>query len=216
MASEYLLKKYKDVKPEEPKELTPEEKRKNWLHYHKWHFVVGAVVVALVASFVVEMLQKVEPDFTVAYYGQYYLDFGKEEEMEQLLESLVTDRNGDGKVHVQISSYVINEEDPNAYAQQVALVGDMTVGNSDIFLVADPESAQEQYGLFYQADGTVPEDTERAETVLNYAWSDCPAVSSLDLGMDLYLIRRIYANEEMLAEHAGYEELWEAITAGAK
>ena len=49
MASEYLKKKYKDVKPDVKRELTPAEKRKNWWHYHKWH-VAAAVVLTLIAE----------------------------------------------------------------------------------------------------------------------------------------------------------------------
>jgi len=44
MASEYLKWKYKDVRPDIPKELTPAEKRSNWWHYHKWYAAAAAYV----------------------------------------------------------------------------------------------------------------------------------------------------------------------------
>ena len=44
MASEYWKWKFKDVRPEEKRELTPEEKRKNWWHYHRWHEIGRAHV----------------------------------------------------------------------------------------------------------------------------------------------------------------------------
>ncbi len=69
MASEYLKKKYQDVKPDEKRELTPEEKRKNWWHYHIWHVVTGAALLVILCSIAWNALSTVEPDCQVAYVG---------------------------------------------------------------------------------------------------------------------------------------------------
>ena len=47
MASEYLKWKYRDVQRREEFVMTPEERRKNWWHYHKWHVVIGVLLIAL-------------------------------------------------------------------------------------------------------------------------------------------------------------------------
>lgn len=46
MASEYLLKKAKEeVKTQEVRVLTKAERRRNWWNYHKWHVVIGVLLV---------------------------------------------------------------------------------------------------------------------------------------------------------------------------
>ena len=59
MASEYLLKKYKDVKPDEPKELTKKEKRANWWHYHRLTLLIIALAAALVISFIWAIVREI-------------------------------------------------------------------------------------------------------------------------------------------------------------
>ena len=216
MASEYLLKKYKDVKPDEPIQLTQEQKRKNWWHYHRFHILACVIGLALLGSFIWEMVAKVEPDYQIAYVGEYSLPFGAEEDMEAILTPLLNDRNGDGKVSIMINSYVMNENDPNAYAAQVALVGDISLGSSSVFLVTDPMDVQNTFGIFYQEDGSIPEDENDVRSCKHYAWSSCPTVNALDLGMDLYLIQRGFINEEQIEKNKGVEVLWEVITNGAE
>ena len=73
MASEYLRKKYQDVKPEIRRELTPAEKRKNWWYYYKWHVVIGAGLLAILGSIVWNALHQIKPDYQIAYVGTYAL-----------------------------------------------------------------------------------------------------------------------------------------------
>ena len=61
MASEYLKWKYRDVKPEEKRELTPAEKRANWWHYHKWHVALGAVLLLAAGSILWHVLGVGQP-----------------------------------------------------------------------------------------------------------------------------------------------------------
>ena len=69
MASEYLLKKYKDVKPDEERELTPKEKRQNWWYYHKWHVVIGFILLLICLDLGKSALHigEVKPDLQIAY-----------------------------------------------------------------------------------------------------------------------------------------------------
>ena len=218
LASEYLLKKYKDVKPDEPIVLTKQEKRKNWWHYHKWYVLGGVFLAAVIISFVSEVVSKKEPDYQIAYVGQYALPFGVDDEILHRLEQIADDRNGDGRVTVLFNSFAINEMDPTAYASQVALVGDITLGSSEFFIVADPMEAQKQFGIFIQEDGTLPEDGTDVQSCMSIAWSDCDAMKDIDLGLDteFYLIRRGYVSEEMIAEHDGSDVFWEALIAGVE
>lgn len=212
MASEYLMKKYQDVKPDVPKELTEKEKRANWWHYHRIHFLVGALVLALVASFVWEMVSKVEPDFQIAYVGEKSLAMGVAEQIEAQLAELAFDKNGDGQVVVQVNSYVIDPEDTLSYTTQVSLMGDISVGSSDFFLVEDPVDFQENYGILTMVDGSVYDDDMDPEQCVRYAAEDCQGLNQVDLGTELYLCRRVFVKEDDLQAHASADILWEAMT----
>ena len=128
---------------------------------------------------------------------------------------MLEDRNGDGKVVLQVNEYVINETDPYAYATQVALIGDITLGTSSVFIVEDLMEAQHQYGIFYQEDGTVPEDDATEFDCAGYAWKNCPAIADVDLGGDYFIAHRGWINEEHVEQNAGVELLWKTMTAGA-
>ena len=70
MASEYWKWKFKDVQPEEKRELTPEEKLRNWWYYHKWHIAAGAVLIAVPCSIAWNALHQIKPDYQIAYVGE--------------------------------------------------------------------------------------------------------------------------------------------------
>ena len=71
MASEYLQWKYRDVKPEEKPEYSPKEKRRNWLHYHKWWILLGVLLLIAPADILrgVLGLGIIRPDYQMAYVG---------------------------------------------------------------------------------------------------------------------------------------------------
>jgi len=215
LASEYLMKKYKDVKPDEPIQLTDKEKKKNWWEYHKFYFLVGGILLAFVISFIWELASRVDPDYQIAFVSQYNMAEGADVRLSERLEPMLEDRNGDGKVVVQVNSYVISETDPYAYAVQVSLIGDITLGTSSVFIVEDLMDAQHQYGIFYQSDGTIPEDDATEFDCAGFAWKDCPALNDLDIGGDYFIAHRGWVNPEHVEQNAGVEALWEVMTAGA-
>ena len=72
MASEYIQYLIKDEKPAEaPPPLSPKERRKNWLYYHKWHLIIGAVLIVIALDLLRSALHigEVEPDLQIAYVG---------------------------------------------------------------------------------------------------------------------------------------------------
>ena len=190
MASEYLMKKYKDVKPEEPKVLTPKEKRANWLHYHRAHFIIAAILIVAGIGFARDVLMKVEPDYQIGYFSDIYLDDQVELAIEERLAELGDDLNGDGQVVVQLNPYVINEADPTSYTVQVSMVGDMSVGLSDFYLVHDPVQFQEEYGVLTMTDGSYFDVGMDPNLCVRYHVKDCPVFADLEFDEDLYLTRR--------------------------
>ena len=141
MASEYLKWKYRDVKPEAPVELTQEERRKNWWHYHKW-YVAGALVLAgFCASLLWAVLGfgRIKPDYQVAYVGGNALPDDTAAAIENAFAAFGEDLNGDGKVVVRLRQYTISEDDPQVAASiEVTLVGDLLECESYFFLLDAP------------------------------------------------------------------------------
>ncbi len=50
MASEYLKRKYRNVRSDAPVERTRKQRRQNWWHYHKWHVGIGIAGIAIVGN----------------------------------------------------------------------------------------------------------------------------------------------------------------------
>lgn len=216
MASEYLMKKYKDVKPDEPKVLTQKEKRKNWLYYHRIHFIIAAVLIVVGIGFVKDVILKTEPDYQIGYFSDHYLDIAVEEALEERLAQFGEDLDGDGKVVVQLNSYVILESDPNAHAAQISLMGDLTVGLSDYYLVKDPVLFQQDYGVLTMSDGSLFDEGMDPNLCVRYDVKDCPIFDGIPFDDDLYLTRRQFVKEEDLQKHAPAGSLWDAMIAGVR
>ena len=239
MASEYLKQKYKDVKPDPPKELTPEEKRKNWWYYHKWHVVGGIVLALLAANLIWDVTGrgKPKPDYQVGYVGSLSLPDDTVSAMGAALAAYGEDLNGDGQVLVRIRQYVSNADgDPSAVsAIAVQLIADVSEQESFLFLLEDPESFQRYYRALSYRDGSLPPEEDNSVDNMALRWEDCPVLAGLDLGdythemfgigtitgssqellSDLYIARRGFweGTEPEYAEN--YTALWEALTEGA-
>lgn len=211
MASEYLMNKYKDVKPEPPKELTKKEKRQNWWYYHRIPLLITAIALIMVASFVWEMATKVEPDYQIAYVSDHELPSGVADQIEACLTAIAEDCNGDGQVVVQVNSYVIDPDNTLSYTTQVSLMGDISVGQSDFFLLEDPVQFQQDYGALTMEDGSVYDEDMDPELCIRYLVTQCQGLSELELEETLYLCRRVFVKDDDIQDHAMAEELWQTI-----
>ena len=216
MASEYLMKKYQDVKPDAPKELTKQEKRNNWLYYHRIHFVIAAVLIVLGIGFVKDVFMKTEPDYMIGFSSYAPLDDEIEMAIEARMAELGEDLNGDGKVVVQLNNFVINPDDPLSYTVQISLMGDLSVGQSDYFLIDDPVKFQSEYGVLTMSDGSMFDEGMDPELCIRYALDDCSAFDDIETGQKLYLTRRQFVKEEDIELHKAADGLWETMIAGAE
>lgn len=235
MASEYLKWKYRDIRPDEPVELTPKQKRENWWHYHKWHVLLGAVLLVSLVSIFSHALGfgEVRPDYQIAYVGSSALPEDTAAALENALSSLGTDCNGDGRVTVRVNQYVTGSDDVMyAYAEGTRLMADLDSCDSYFFLLDDPDGFQESYSVLSHTDGTLPESGKSGAVSLS--WSDCPALEALSLGeyteallgqqvegdnyellSDLFLARRGFWTDKTSAYPEACADLWNVITKGA-
>ena len=148
MASEYLKWKYRDVKPEKAVELTKQQRRRNWWHYHKWHVLIGGVLILIAADWAWSALTQVHPDYQIAYVGTAPLDQEDAAAWEARLSALGRDCNGDGKIVMQLNQYLSVQEDAMyTAAANVKLLADLDGRESYFFLLEDPEQFQADYEI---------------------------------------------------------------------
>lgn len=229
MASEYLLKKYQDVKPDQVRELTKEEKRRNWWHYHKWHVVIAAVLAVCVGNILWNALGigETKPDYSIAYVGSVPLSEETAAALCDGLAAISPDLNGDGKVTVELQQYVsVNTGDSDSlyYAQaaRVQLVADITDCKSYFFLLEDPAGFQEATSALRNLDGSLPADGDLTPDGKYVIWGDCPRLTQIELGTAqetvsrLSFARRGFWTEKTVPNAAECDALWERLTEGAE
>lgn len=238
MASEYLKWKYRDVKPREKVELTREEKRKNWWHYHKWHVATGVVLVGIAINLVCSALGvgQTRPDYQIAYVGENALPDDTAAAIEAAFAALGEDLNGDGKVAVRLNQYPSGGggDAGVAASSEVTLMADILNRESYFFLLEDPAWFQAGYRSLRRLDGTLPGEGDYSADGTYLAWDGCPALANVELGgysyevmgrtvsgssdelvSGLFLARRGFWAEEACKFPEGCDALWEKLTEGA-
>lgn len=239
--------------PEPEKQYTKTEKAANWWHYHKLHVAIVIAAVVLVTWVVHDIVTQVHPDYRIGYVGSSDLPVDTVSALENTLAGFVDDRNGDGKIVVQLVQYNVDlsgetdnadtNTDSDPYSQMAGvtrLSADMASTDGPfIYLMQDATYAEEfedYAGALQYLDGTMPEeDDENVDwTKMVYRWTDCPALTSLDLGTytgltmvddiqgenqdilkSTYIGRRVYYDEKNQRESEAYDNLWNILTAGA-
>lgn len=223
------------------REYTKKERLQNWLYYHKWWLIAGAVVLWVAGSMLWNVLGigKVKPDYRFAYVGSRRLTDETVAVLENALASFGEDVNGDGKVAVSLTQH-ITADSANmdnmmyGYAAEITVLADVTEGESVFFLLENPVDFQLSFQILAHRDGSAPaeDDFEALDKV--YRWADCPALAALALGgyedsyldltetgeiqellSDLYLGRRYFFNAEQDKYPEANERFWQSLTEGA-
>ena len=241
MASKYLMWKYRDVQPEEQRELTPEQKRKNWWHYHKWHLLIGAALAVAAAGILASMLGigKVRPDYQIAYVGAARLPDATVEALEGALAAMGEDCNGDGRTVVRLNQYATGGTDAASpyygAAASTKVMADLKALDSYFFLLEDPQQFQLDYHILRRLDGTLPGEAETGWEDCCLRWADCPTLANLALGeldgsgpgqslsgpaqslfSGMYIARRGFWSEYTCDHVQACDALWDAIIRDAK
>lgn len=194
MAGEYVRWLARDVKPREKKELTAQEKRRNWWDYHKWHVVIGILCAILMLDLASDVMHNARnhPDYKIAYVGYTDLPDGVAEALEHGLAELGEDLNGNGRVQVELIEYLLYDEaaaenpaleEQNAelgYNNSMLLTMNIEMVESMIWLLEEPEVFGSNYPILCHADGTLPGG--ETDAPLYYQWAECPVLTGLELG----------------------------------
>ncbi len=239
MPSEYQKWIARNEKPDDKPSLTAKEKLINWMNYHKWYLIIGAVMIACAVSFVFSATnsRKNAPDYQIAYIGAKQLPDDTVAALEKAFAEYAEDVTGDGKVKVILNQYRIGNAVENDPMTILKLAADLEAGESRIYLMEDPQNFQDSYGLLAYSSGEYA-DTADYDEPLWYQWSDCPVLASLDLGtyglnyngVDLNGSAQVGSSQELLAHifigRRGIDEsyefgkmdnaVWSAITDGVE
>lgn len=246
MAGEYYRWLARNEKPEEKRELTPEEKRRNWWDYHKWHVVIAIVCAIFALDLIGDVMHNARnhPDYKIAYVGYTDLPDGVAEALETALAQFGEDLNGNGKVQVELTEYLLYDEDSAenpalqeqsaemGYNASMLLTANIELVESIIWLLEEPEDFGATYPILCHTDGTLPGG--ETDAPLYYSWSDCPVLAGLELGtFEIPVISGTVEGDcQMALEHIavarrglwddgsndmieGAIRLWETLTEGA-
>lgn len=226
MASEYLLKKAREsYVPEEIRELTPAEKRRNWWHYHKWHVVIGTILVLCLADILGNAfgIWEVKPDVSIAYVGGRHLSDETVTVLTDSIAALCPDMNGDGKVIVEVQQYVsptVGDSDDLLYAEAatVQLIGDVSDCKSYFFLMENPGYVQQLTSSLRNLDGSLPEDDDSSPDGKCLPVSAIPVLARMVQDEDvlqLSFARRGFWNQKTSPNADQCDILWEKLMQGA-
>lgn len=170
-----------ELKPENPK-----SKWDNFWFYHKWHVILGVAAVLLAGFFIHDMLSVVHPDYEIGMITRKGWSESAITALENDFQAHGEDLNGDGKVVVQVNSYVIAADsdtaDPNVQMASVTkLTADLSRGTSVIFLTDDPsfQSEQMQGTVFSYLDGSNPPENAADYNRMRVALKNCKKLQNL-------------------------------------
>lgn len=178
------------IQSENHKNLSKAEKRKNWWYYYKWYVICGMILFGIACDLIGNALGlwQTSPDLQIAYVGETALPQNTITALENAFASMAGDFNGDGKVIVQINQYAKDSQsiDPDAVyyktASEITLIGDISDCESYFFLMDNPENFQKEHQLLARPDGSCPDETDDSIDDKVLLWTDCPALSELELG----------------------------------
>lgn len=125
------------------------KKLRNFWYYYKWYLVVAAVAAVLLVDFALEKGKIVQPDYQAAIVTGSWISEERRTQLEETLEKLWDDRNGDGQIHVQVNFYrydaqTTQTDDTAAFmASAVQLAADLRLGESVCFLTDCPQLLME-------------------------------------------------------------------------
>lgn len=131
-------------------------------YYYKVPICVAIIVALVGIDVLVTSRQIVDPDYSVALISTDPYTGTELDAVEFAFRMHASDRNGDGKVRVDVRYYQVNvsgEEDYNYDAIMVSkLEADLAGRVSGMFLMSDPEGFQRNSHMLAYLDGTFPEE----------------------------------------------------------
>lgn len=205
-------------------DMTPQQRRANWWHYHRLHVLIAALAVIAVLGMVWEQVTKERYDCSVALVTRYAATSAEIASIQAALERICPDYNGDGEVHVAINAIQIDytSTDLDDAAIQVMttnvdkLNADFYTRQSGIFLLDDPENFQIAHGALARADGSTPTEDALNWEDMTIPWKEWAGSAGVELDNceadRLWFAQRAVFDQADEAAFAGAGALWAALS----
>lgn len=185
----YLLHEGEETIHREKDEIqlkTPKDKWKNFWYYNKWYFLIGAVVILLAFFLIKDIVVQVKPDYQVMLATRNTVPQETVDALKKTMEKYADDRNGDGKVVVQVNANAFPSETAGGnadvrMASVVHLQADLSDVTSVVFMTDDAcfREEQKEFQLFSYTDGTTPAKDAADYDRMRVALKDCKVFSEL-------------------------------------
>ena len=204
-------------------DMTPQQRRANWWHYHRFHVLIALLAVIAVLGIVRERTGKERYDCSVALVTRYAATSAEIASIQAALEQVCPDYNGDGEVHVAINAIQIDytSDDMDEAAIQVMttnvdkLNADFYTRQSGVFLLDDPENFQTAHGALAWLDGSTPPEDALNWEDMTIPWKDWEGSAGVELDNceadRLWFARRAAFDQADEAAFAGAGALWAAL-----
>ncbi len=161
---------------------TGKEKRANWWFHYKWKLISGILLFAAFISFIVPMLTRENPDYSIIIATEFGIPQELLDDLEVHFEQYADDRNGDRKVHVNVMHCTFDVKSANLVetnelqASFVRFAADAGAGESMIVFYDDASyDYLSQDGL----DGFFGPVDETENTY--YLWKEFKSLEKLEL-----------------------------------
>lgn len=166
---------FEEPSKEEETPKTQKEIRKskwdNFWFYNKVKVWVGVLAAIMVGYTIWSMVSQIEPDYTVGMITKLQYSTDVIEALERQLSRYGEDRNGDGRVVVQIAEYVMEDADnvidPNVLAANVTRFAGDAQTRGDSLYIADLGSlkkyTEDEYFLGYLTGEEIKEGAKTPE-----------------------------------------------------
>ncbi|MFI3226800.1 MAG: hypothetical protein R3Y09_05225 [Clostridia bacterium] len=175
-------------------------KKQKWEHYweyYKWHTIVAIIILCTIVTTVIELMNKVEPDYILGFISPQYISDEVLDEMEEQISQYGLDINNDGEVITSIYFYQLDYDDTSAMenitANTTRLYADLSGDEVFIYIVDGINTYSHiiESG-FEDVDGNLLESysktgVEADETLYGYAFADTQIFDGISYyGNDIY------------------------------
>ena len=106
-----------------------EYKARNFIHYYKWHALIGLVVLVVVISAIVSVVTKVEPDLRIFVAGDLFVVDSS------AFEKLITDELPNVKEPLVQNAFLGAQDPQMQMGMQMKYVAELAGGENDILIV---------------------------------------------------------------------------------
>lgn len=129
-------------KPTPQGPMTPRGKWENFWYHYKWLTIGIVVAVVILAILIGQTVTRVEPDYMICMVTTQEVSIDSDARLEEILSAYAKDRNGDGKVSVEVRCLNVASGDGEvinaaATTNQQAVMGHILVRDVDLWAV-DP------------------------------------------------------------------------------